>query len=293
MKKIYLTALAVFQILVLFGQPVEVQADYNSLGDCIFSAYNNSKVPVFLNIKFGDLQNTTFSEPVPYVKELSPGFNNLFTLLRYEGEDVPRFNYEIKVYRSNPLGEINFDFPYLIPLREGTDVKVFDVKEIKGFWGTEDLSSWTAVGFISNSGNDVFAARNGIIAEITGPQRQGDASLWYHTWTNTITVLQPDGTLICYHGVAASNKNLKVGDKIYAGQILGQVSSDDGKLVLMIYYQSLFSDDLKFIIPKFVLGEGDIDIVNSSKDYKVSHPYEIRAREMTRKEQRQILGKRK
>ncbi|WP_167608123.1 M23 family metallopeptidase [Maribellus sediminis] len=291
MRKLLLTSLTIFYCFVLSAQSVEVQADYNSAGDCVFSAYNNSKVPVFLHLKFGDLQNTSFSEPVPYVKQLTPGFNDLFTLLRYEGEDVPRFNYEIKMFRSNPLAKIDFDFPYLIPLQEGKTAMFFDVESIDGFWGQGKLSSWTAVGFRVEPGEDVIASRNGIVVEIVGAERKGDAASWYNTWTNAVTVLQPDGTLLCYHNLTVDEKSLKPGDKIYAGQILGQVIQGASDLVLLMYYTSLFSDDPKFIIPKFIHDDGKTDILNSSTPYVVTHPYEVRALEMTKKEQRQVLGK--
>ncbi len=291
MRNLIITAILSVFVLYVSAQPVEVQADYNAVGDCIFSAYNNSKVPLFLHLKFGDLQNTAFPESVPYVKKLTPGFNDLFTLLRYEGQDVPRFNYEIKVFRSNPLSKIDFDFPYLIPFKAGKTVNVFDVKEIEGFWGNEDLDSWTAAGFFANAGDEVFASRNGTIAEIAGAERKGDANLWYNAWTNTVTILQPDGTLMCYHNVTVNDKNLKAGDEIYAGQKLGAVSRGEEQVKILIMYQSLFSDDPKFIIPKFIYDNDKIEILNSSSEYVVTHPYEIRALEMTRKEQRKILGK--
>ena len=180
-----------------FAQLVSVQADYTSLGDCVFSATNNAKVPMYLHINFADIENTTFNEPLPYIKLLTPGYNNLFTLQRDPDADVPRFNYEIKSFRSNPAADVDLDFPYLIPLEEGRQVQVFDVKNIDGFWGTEGLESWHATGFVVTPGESVYASRNGIVAEVVGETRTGDSRLWYHTWKNSITLLQPAGTLMC------------------------------------------------------------------------------------------------
>ncbi|MDX1284882.1 MAG: hypothetical protein R3182_07720, partial [Draconibacterium sp.] len=75
MLKYLLIILFSLHLLSVNAQSVEVQADYNAIGDCIFSAYNNSGVPMYLHLNFGDLQNTSFSEPLPYVKRLTPGFN--------------------------------------------------------------------------------------------------------------------------------------------------------------------------------------------------------------------------
>lgn len=294
MRKLILTILVLVTILKLNAQLVDVQADYNAMGDCVFTAYNNTLAPVFLNIKFADLENTTFSEPLPYVKKLSPGFNNLFTLLRDQEADVPRFHYEIKVFRSNPIAKVDLQFPYLIPFEEGKHVKYFDVKEIDGFWGSEGLESWLAVGFYAQPGEDVYATRNGEVVEIVGKQRTGNSELWYHTWTNSVTLLQADGTLVCYHNVTMSEKELKIGDMVYAGQKFAKISNGADNLKLLIYHRSLFADGLLFVVPEFVTDEnGKHSILNASSDYAVNHPYDTRALEMSKKELKKILGKRK
>ena len=292
MKKLIITIFTLIFVSGLSAQSIEVQADYNAVGDCVFSAHNNTQTPVFLHLKFADLENTTFSEPLPYVKKLSPGFNTLFTLLSDQGE-VPRFNYEMKVYRSNPLTKIDLHFPYLIPFEEGRKVKLFDVKNIDGFWGPEGLDSWIATGFYATQGEDVFAARNGEVVEIVGKERSGGAASWYHTWNNSVTMLQEDGSLICYHNIIVPKEQLKVGDKVYAGQKFASVAVGADNLILLIYHQSLFSEDLLFVIPEFVdCKEGKCNILNSSTEYTVFHPDEVRGLEMTKKEKKKLLEKR-
>ncbi|MCK3684900.1 M23 family metallopeptidase [Maribellus sp. YY47] len=289
MKRLLIFIFAVFVINNLKAQ-VEVQADYNAVGDCLFSAYNNSPVPVYLQINFADLENTYFSEPLPYVKKISTGFNSLFTLPRDPNAGVPRFNYDIKMFRSDPVARVDLDFPYLIPFELGKKVKVFDVKQIDGFWGKEGLDSWTATGFYASPGEIVCAARNGIIAEIAGAVKNGDPKSWYHTWNNSITLLQPDGTLICYHNVTVDQGKFKIGDPVYAGQEIARVTNAD-KVIVLIFHDSLYAKNLLFVIPKFVIDENTTGILNSSTEYFVVHPKEVRGREMNKKEQRRFLGK--
>ena len=276
-----------------FSQPVSVQADYNSVGDCLFSAYNNSQVPMFLNINLADLENTTFNEPLPYVKKLEPGFTNLFTLQRDPDADVPRFNYEIKVYRSDPLAKVDLKYPYLFPFAEGRKVRVFDVKQIDGFWGQDGLSSWTATGFYAREGESVFACRNGIVVEVVGVERKGEAANWYNTWTNSVTLLQEDGTLICYHNIVDQGKTLKLGEKVYAGQVIGKIVNGAADLEVLVYHESLFSKYPIFVIPEFVISEERKGLVNSAGEYTVVHPSDIRSLEMSTKEKRKVLGKKK
>lgn len=289
MKIIFYILSFTFLLFKANAQPVEVQANYNSIGDVEFVAYNNTPAPLFLNVNFADLQNTTFDEPLPYIKRIEPGFNSLFTLQRYLDAPVPRFNYDIKFFRSNPMAEINLDFPYLIPLKPGEVAKVFDVKSIEGFWGSEEPKSWVATGFKVQPGQPVYASRTGTVVEIVGNARTEEPANWYHTWTNSVTVLQPDGTLICYRNVIDRNKKLEVNEKIYAGEQIGVVPPNTNELILLIFQNSLNSDDLRFIIPQFVTGENKTELLISSKEYKVVHPHEIRGMEMTRREQRKIL----
>lgn len=280
--------------LLFFGnlnaQNVEVRADYNSIGDCVFSAHNNSKTPMFLNIDFADLQNASFNEPLPYVKKLDPGFNSLFIIERDLDADVPRFNYQMKSYRSDPISIIDLDFPYLIPFEPGTKVYAKEVKNIKGFWGSEELKSWVAIGFHAKARDKVFASRQGIVVEIANQIKSEDPKTWYNTWNNSITLLQLDGTLICYRNVVEKSNKLALNQKIQAGQLLGEIASSATDLIILIYQNSLVSDDLRFIIPRFSVNERESEIVNIAKEYIVVHHNSVRALEMSKKEKRKILG---
>lgn len=280
-----------FRITLGQAQLVEVQADYNGVGDCIFGAHNNAKTPMFLNIDFADLQNTTFNETLPYVKKLDPGFNSLFTLERYLDADVPRFNYEMKSFRSNPTPNVDLDFPYLLPFAPGTTVKAFDLESIAGFWGSKEPGSWVATGFKAAAGTVVYASRKGQIVEIAGTKRNDDTQTWYNTWANAITLLQPDGTLITYKNVIDKNKKWQVNEWIHAGEKLGEVAPGASAITILIYHNRLGSDDLLFVIPQFVTDGQKSTIVNSAQQYEVAHPNEIRGLEMTKRERKKILGK--
>jgi hypothetical protein len=271
------------------AQLVEVRANYNGIGNVDFSAHNNAKTPLFLNIDFADLQNTSFRETLPYIKRLEPGFNSLFTLERYGNAGPPRFNYKIRYFRSNPKAIVNFRFPYLIPFMPGTEVRVFDVKNIDGFWGADSPKSWFATGFITSPGIPVFASRTGQVVEIASQERNNDPVLWYHGWRNSVTILQPDGSLICYRNIVADEKKLKLNQKVFAGQELGTTTANE--LVVMIYHHSLSQDrELMFIIPEFSVTVGKSAILNSSQTYGVIHPAEVIGRELTAKERKKHMG---
>ena len=290
MRRIFAFLILVFSFLINKAQLVEVQYNYNNVGDCIFGANNNSKTPLFLNLIFTNIEYTSFREPMPFIKKLDPGFTGLFTLLREE-DNAPQFIFEIKTYRSNPVAKVNLDFPYLVPFAPGSIVKPVDIKNIDGFWGDEVPKSWKATGFVAKPGEPVYAARQGQIVEIAGSTRGGDPKSWYHTWTNSITLLQSDGTLITYKNVIDNEKRLELNQKIQAGEILGEVASSSSEIVLMIYHNTLNSSDLQFVIPLFVTSPGKTEIVNSVQNIEVVHPIEIVGLEMTKKEQKNLLKK--
>lgn len=270
------------------AQVVEVQYNYNSTGDCIFDATNYLNTPVYISIDFADLQNATFHENLPYVKKLVPGFNSLFVLTR-EGDDVPRFNYQLKTYRSNPFAQVDLDFPYLIPFAPGEKVQPVEVKTIQGFMGEKEPGSWVATGFRARPGQKVYAARQGEIMEVAGATRSEDTKSWYNTWTNVITLLQPDGTLICYKNVVDPGKKLNLNQKLQAGEVLGEIAPGAKELVLLVYYNVFNSGDLNFIIPQFLTSPGKVEILNASMTIDVVHPPEVRGLEMTKKERKRYL----
>lgn len=273
----------------LHAQLVEVHANYNSSGDVDFTAHNNSPSPLFLNVDFADLENTTFDEELPYVKRLEPGFNTLFTLHRDFEADPPRFNYRIKYFRSDPMAEINLDFPYLFPFAPGTGIEVFNVKDIKGFQGYMEPKGWLATGFRIKPGSEVYAARTGLVVDVSGKSRAGEPRFWYHGWPYAVTLLHADGTLACYKNVSDITGQLAIGVKVYAGSKMGVVPPGNGEVLLLIYNHMLETGDPYFLLPQFVTAEGSKEIPVTSKSYVVAHPNEIRGWEMTGKEKRKIL----
>jgi hypothetical protein len=289
MYKILFILIFSFAALVTKAQLIDVQYNYNNVGDCSFGASNNAKTPLFMHLYFTNLENTRFTEPLPYVKKLEPGYTGLFILQREMDMDAPSFIFEIETFRSNPIPDVNLDFPYLIPFEPGTKIEPFDVQNIDGFWGDQNPEMWRASGFFARQGDKVYAARQGQIVEIVGETRKGDPKTWYNTWTNSITLLQPDGTLITYKNVVDKNSKLELNQKIHAGEILGEIESNSSELVIMIYHNVLKSSELQFVIPVFVTAQGKTEILNPSLNIEVVHPIEIRVLEMTKKEQKKLL----
>lgn len=290
MIKLTLIVFFLFMSSLSYAQLVEVESNYSAGGDVVFGATNFTKTPLFVKIEFNELQNSTSDEMRVYVSKVEPGYNNLFTLTRMADAGIVRVIYKSITYRSNPMADVNLDFPYLVPFAPGKKVTVFDVKNIDGFWGEKEPKGWLATGFNANPGDEVFSARTGQIVEVAGAEKNEDTKTWYNTWLYTITVLQPDGTLICYKNVVDKEQKYKLNQTIYAGEKLGEIVQGASELIVMIYHNSMQSDDLSFVIPLFQIEPDKTGLVNSALTIRVVHPVEVRALEMTKKEQRKILG---
>jgi len=70
---------------------------------------------------------------------------------------------------------------------------------------------------------------------------------------------------------------------------LGEAAPGSSEIVLMIYHNTLKSNDLLFVIPLFVTAPGKTEILNSALNIEVVHPREVRGLEMTKKEQKKFL----
>lgn len=293
MRQIYLILFLTSLSLGIKAQLVNIHVDYDNAGNCIFTATNTTPVPVFLRIDFADLVNTTFTEPLPYIKKIDPGFNNLFTLERYPQSGVPQFNYEISVYKSDPASMVDLDFPYLIPFKPGTSVSLVDVPKSYSFWGVNEPGSWIATGFRASSGDEVVAARMGTVVEIIGRDRGGPSERWYNTWNQVVTLLHPDGTLGSYKNVLADTDKLKLNQKVFPGQPIGRIVDGADHLVFVVYQNGMDSKEWRFIMPVFVKSEKDYGEIASSNTFTVIHPDDIVGRELSKKERRKVLGKKK
>lgn len=280
-----------YEVEELFNQtigPVEFRTAYmTDENSTIFSAYNKTKAPVYIHIHFDEVSRLSFHEEQPFVRRLEKGLNDLFTLEQSRERGIPRFPYSVTVYKSNPLADVDLAFPYLIPLRPGKEARVVDITSLKAFGTAKEPENYMVTGFDISAGDAVFAARTGVVVEIVGKKRTTKPARWYNTWTNCVTILQPNGTLICYKNCDATK--LKIGQKIFAGQPIGEVVNETEPLIIVIYHDVLTEKFPRFIIPQFAISAGKVEVLNSSGAYTVIHPDEVKAMEMTRRERKKYI----
>ncbi len=284
MKKLFYLLISFFFSTTVFAQKIEVQADYTDIGDVEFVAYNNTQVPLFLYINFADLSNATFDEVLPYVKMVTPGYNDLFILRRYLDAEAPSFNYEIDQFVSNPVANVDLDYPYLLPFKPQTTVQSVAIEDFKHPYKKFFADYYSTI-FKALPAALVYACRNGVVVAI-----KKDGVLTPNAYPgghNSVTILQPDGTLITYQNIIP--KKLKEGKKIYAGEQIGNLLPQDSTLIIFITQSQLDSHELKPIIPKFQVDKESVELVVGNQILNVVHPKSVRGKEMTRREKRKHL----
>lgn len=267
--------------------PVDVRIEY-AYGNSIFSAHNNASYPVFLHVHFKEVSKLSFFEKQPYVKCLKAGFNELFVLEKSREHGLPKYDYTIRYYPSNPFAIVDLDFPYLLPFEAGTVAIPKKVLSLEGFITEYSLYGWSANGFNAQPKQIITACRTGTVIEIINENIK-DSILMSNVVKSRITLLHTDGTLASYIGVV-SNDEIELSERITAGNSVGQMESDNNELIVLFYKNRPFSDELEFIFPKFQLSEGVVKPMVYEKKYTVVHPVSTLGLELTKREKKKILG---
>lgn len=260
---------------------VSIKYNYDASGNASFTAENYTPVPVYIVLDFSYLRNTSFSEPLPYIKRIEPGSTSLFTIYREPDMPAPDFNIEYQWFPSNPRPEIDPKQPYLIPAKEGTSVRISGARP-----GWENRP----VVFVINQSDQVCATRKGIvvkvISNITGDMSAGNQGL-----LNYIDILHDDGTIGEYINFAYRGIACEIGQKVFPGQVLGKAAPDangNGLLGFRLYHHNLSSKNPRYIIPEFYTETGKTEQLTVDRSYRSVHPAEIIEKEMSRKEKRSL-----
>jgi hypothetical protein len=263
---------------------VQVIYNYDASGNALFSAENYLAIPVYLVLNFNYLNYASFSEDLPYIKRINPGSTQLFTIFREPNQPNPNFNIEYKWYHSHPAPETETHFPYLIPAKPGTIVKVTDFN-IKG--------EYKAIGFILEQSDEVFAARKGIVVNISEDFDPAVAASNQNR-QNFVHILHDDGTIGEYINFTFKGVDCEIGQKIFPGEKIGKAAASAGSLPVIgfaLFHESLNSKNFIYLLVEFSLDKSKTSLLTYGNEYKVVHPEETIAKELSRKEAKSLKQK--
>ena len=120
-------------------------------------------------------------------------------------DQPPNLNIE-----NNTNQEVQVSTPsYVVPLKDATVVKDYSAKELQY---NESLKQWEihkAIDFLAGSSLDVFAFTDGTVSKVYSNYLEG----------TVIEIAHANGLVSVYKSLESAN--VKVGDKVSAGQIIG------------------------------------------------------------------------
>ena len=250
---------------VLFAQiNVHVSFTKNTKGGYSFYAYNNSDVKEILHLYFTEFDNLIASTKLPYYGDVKPGYNYLFDITIENNLLAHNFKYNIGAFYGCLKPNVDLNYPYLLPYKQGNSVKVIkknmverikytDTKSDSDFCpilyretGNEfirkdyslDSNVMRSTFFLLNYGDTIYAARSGVVTSILSKEKLENLNDTFLAKISSLSIYQNDCSLATYmgiHSVLVENKqHIEAGDPIaLAGNI---VYKDKGKLSFSVSY---------------------------------------------------------
>jgi len=294
MKKI---ALALFSILSLFtiqikAQDIEIKTDLDNKGEYSFKAINHSQRPYFVVMDFINLVGTCSDTP-GFVHRVEPGERQLCTVKSPQGAS-PFSSYAFRYFTSNPSARTDPDYPYLIPVKNGTSTEVFQVDNIHSIFGRSAPANWYCLGFSTNAGDTIYASRGGIVVENKMSVKEKDRDAWYNRDFNYVLILHDDGTVARYSQLENNKVFPKIGDRVIASQPVGLASAGNNltrsQVLLLVYHANIKNNETDFVLPKFCASGIKPEILLPDNKYAAHHFPEVVTIGMSRKMKKKYLG---
>ena len=196
-------------------------------------------------------------------------------------------------------------FVYLMPSTPENSLHISKVTSIAERLGQKNTEDFHSIGFKYKLGDTICASRGGIVFECKNDVKEGEKKYQiYSDNRNKISIAQKDGTLAYYLVLAHVKLLVAPGDKVIPGQPLAVFDKESEKynILFSVYYldeKKLFADrDINIkeapvyhisLPTVFYMSNTDkTEFLQMNKVYKVQHPTEIIAAEMSKKEKRKI-----
>jgi hypothetical protein len=198
------------------AQSVKLFAE-NKTGAITLYAANTEYCPMSVSLELS-LRNMVFSE----------GEKRLFVIPaqtdKYKiGEltdDHSGNGYKYSYKYNWTLGDvtvIRYDdgFAYELPFLKGKSFKVF-----QGYNGKFSHQNENALDFTMPEGTEIVAAREGKVVKVVQNNTQSCATEDCKQYTNSVTILHPDGTFANYAHVRYNGATVKPGDMVKKGDVI-------------------------------------------------------------------------
>jgi len=232
-----------------------------------FTALNSTYYPFLLQIDFIQFENLAPTPPAREI-EVSHGVNNLYTFSVHVPGIGYGYRYTYRYWLSPSAKTINEEFPYLIPLKEGTKVT-----------GKRTFYGKVSDSFTGKAGDTVFAMRRGFVTAVPRSETL-DFRLSGH---DCLEVLQEDGTYMIYHNLNKTVDLTDPGKTVLPGQPIGILSDSSFLMVTLIKIGE--TKNLTVPLPiKYTTGNATPVSFDEIEGIASVHPWNIITKEMKERE---------
>ena len=223
--------------ITLYSQRIiEVKYETDARGGYIFSCYNYAYCNYILDLGFTSFTNLKSDQPLPFHREVKPGYTKLFTISAIDPQAPVQFKFNTANQKGCMHPVISQDFIYLLPISPGKNAQVYEMSPLK----PTDSASWYVLRLKMKPGDTIYAARKGVVNEVQDQNATNDAGQSSIGTENFIEIVQPDCSFAHYAILKKSSAMVKPGQSVKAGQPIGLVGGDSfgrgADLKFSVYY---------------------------------------------------------
>ena len=198
-----------------------VSIDYEADGNAIrLFATNEYFAPVEMALRFETIHGLEFPHPDDPLRWLLPARSKmpLVNLGRLDGAVQPTLEYRYEHLIGDPQAQHRPTGAYRVPFAIASDHTISQAYPDMVTHNTPD--SQYAVDIAMPVGTDVFAARGGVVFDVTAGNFKGGADAANMSLANVVRILHDDGTYAIYAHLNWNSIRVRVGDVVERGEYI-------------------------------------------------------------------------
>ncbi len=158
-----------------------------------------------------------------FITSVKPGRNLLCEVRSITKLSRPKFKYKTKSYNGHHKKKPDFDYPYLLPVKNKSST-IIDKHSYAwdSYLGIDPPRNWYSLSVKTNVGDTIYAARMGTVTKVKNSidNSESKQKVSFTSEKNFIRVQHKDGTTASYSKFKVGGNLVDPGDKVYPGQAI-------------------------------------------------------------------------
>ncbi|WP_317206375.1 M23 family metallopeptidase [Chryseobacterium sp. MFBS3-17] len=193
---------------------------YNEVKDGVVHIYADNQEPMEMSARFEfKLQNVTSSLPSREIVVVPADTLKFLiaTLTPVKKNAANKFSYTNTFNFGNALQQdYDQNHIYSLPFEKGKTQRIY-----QGYYGKFSHQNAQALDFDLQTGDEIFAAREGIVVETVSHHHRNCPDISCAKFNNRILIQHEDGTFADYAHLKQNGVSVKKGDFVSRGQLIG------------------------------------------------------------------------